>query len=40
MGTPLSALVALVILWAFRRSTKQLAPKKAGIGDTGQKQAE
>ncbi|ADB33146.1 hypothetical protein Kfla_4099 [Kribbella flavida DSM 17836] len=44
MGTPLSAVVALVILWAFRRSTKQLAPKKTktgeGVGDTGQKPAE
>ncbi|UJW30973.1 DUF3159 domain-containing protein [Saccharothrix sp. AJ9571] len=27
MGTPLSALVVVVIVWAFRRSTKQLLPK-------------
>ncbi|CAM3340621.1 DUF3159 domain-containing protein [Kibdelosporangium persicum] len=44
MGTPLSALVALVIVWAFRQSSKQLIPKKAdtgeGIGDTGHKPAE
>ncbi|GAA4724853.1 Protein of unknown function (DUF3159) [Promicromonospora umidemergens] len=44
MGTPLSALVVLVIVWAFRRSSKQLAPKEAdtdeGIGDTGHKPAE
>ncbi|MBP2336856.1 hypothetical protein JOF41_003034 [Saccharothrix coeruleofusca] len=37
MGTPLSALVALVIVWAFRVSSKQLGLKKA---DTGHKQAE
>ena len=27
MGTPLSALVVVVIVWAFRRSTKQLLPR-------------
>ncbi len=27
MGTPLSALVVVVVVWAFRRSTKQLLPK-------------
>ncbi|MFC4857641.1 DUF3159 domain-containing protein [Actinophytocola glycyrrhizae] len=44
MGTPLSALVVIVIVWAFRRSSKQFVPKKAdtgdGIGDTGHKPAE
>lgn len=37
MGTPLSALVVIVIVWAFRRSSKQLVPKNA---DTGNKPAE
>lgn len=37
MGTPLSALVVIVIVWAFRLSGKQLGPKDA---DTGHQEAE
>lgn len=37
MGTPLSALVVIVIVWAFRRSSKQLVQKNA---DTGAEPAE
>lgn len=33
MGTPLSALVVIVIVWAFRLSGKQLGPKDADTGD-------
>jgi hypothetical protein len=44
MGTPLSALVALVVVWAFRHSSRQLLPKKTdtgkGTGNTGHKPAE
>jgi hypothetical protein len=44
MGTPLSALVVILIVWAFRHSSKQFVPKNAdtgeGIGDTGHKPAE
>jgi hypothetical protein len=44
MGTPLSALVVIVIVWAFRRSSKQLIPKNAATGegtrDTGHQPAE
>jgi hypothetical protein len=34
MGTPLSALVVIVIVWAFRRSSKRLVVKNADTGDT------
>ncbi|WP_434446978.1 DUF3159 domain-containing protein [Lentzea sp. E54] len=44
MGTPLSALVVIVIVWAFRRSTKRFLPKHAdaggGVGNTSHKPAE
>jgi hypothetical protein len=44
MGTPLSALVVLAIVWAFRRSTKQFLPKNVdageGVGDTRHQPAE
>jgi uncharacterized protein DUF3159 len=44
MGTPLSALVVIAIVWAFRRSTKQFLPKNVdageGAGDTRHKPAE
>ncbi|SEQ48298.1 Protein of unknown function [Lentzea xinjiangensis] len=33
MGTPLSALVVVVIVWAFRRSSKRLLPKTADAGE-------
>jgi hypothetical protein len=41
MGTPLSALVVIVIVWAFRRSSKQFVPKNAATDDgTGHEPAE
>ncbi|MDQ7807222.1 DUF3159 domain-containing protein [Amycolatopsis sp. A133] len=44
MGTPLSALVVLAIVWAFRRSTKRFLPKNVdageGVGDTRHQPAE
>jgi hypothetical protein len=33
MGTPLSALVVIAMVWAFRRSTKRFLPKNAVAGE-------
>jgi hypothetical protein len=34
MGTPLTVLGALVVVWAFRRTTKRLVPPAPWLGTT------